>query len=149
MNLPPGGKPILDARIKGYSPASEVLISFVGDGFWSDALVTPRPDKQYDWRFLKDLNVAVFSASHVDLKNYEGIARYATNPVQVFQLDVQTGFDAWWSPTERSMLLYLDERISKNMIKFQLDTHDWVRMENAEWSRWVEERTVGTHTGQY
>lgn len=51
---------ILDARMKGRKPADMVIISLVGPVGMDNPTVFADPDKSYDWRWCRDLDVCVY-----------------------------------------------------------------------------------------
>ncbi len=65
MILPPGAKPIVDARKRGQKPAGMLIISLVGPAAESNHQIHANPAGQYDWRWIVGLKACIFFRSGV------------------------------------------------------------------------------------
>jgi hypothetical protein len=66
--IAPGAEKIIKARMAGMRPADPVVVSLIGPYAVDNPTVIPEPGKQYDWRWVKGLEVALLIASSVDWK---------------------------------------------------------------------------------
>lgn len=151
MNLPEGGREILNARIAGMTPANDVLVSYIRKNYSYSPVVFAKSGKMYDWRFLKDLKVIVIWDSR--LPDYEkqllAIASYAKAHVDVWFADKEDGETVIHLPTEASVLRYLDGLCGYSGLRWYLDRDPMLKFMRPDWSRWFKEVTGGTDSRFY
>lgn len=66
--IAPGADSIIKERLRGFRPADTVVVSLVGPFAVDNPVVMPEVGKQYDWRWIKGLDVALLIASSIDWK---------------------------------------------------------------------------------
>lgn len=72
MILANGAQRILQARMKGFKPAEVILVSLVGRINELNHTVYANPEKEYDWRWARDLQVCIYTSPGV---NWRPVAR--------------------------------------------------------------------------
>lgn len=58
--IAPGAEAIVNLRRKGMKPADIVIVSLAGRQEAKNVQVMPKEDSDYDWRWIKDLDICVF-----------------------------------------------------------------------------------------
>ena len=65
-HMPYGAREITELRAIGKRPADMVLVSLIGPLGESNPLVVAKPERDYDWRFLRGLDVLLVARSETD-----------------------------------------------------------------------------------
>lgn len=60
--LPEGAKPIVASRMRGYKPAAMTIVSMTGPVASDNPLVMAKDGVQYDWRWVRGLDVCLYIA---------------------------------------------------------------------------------------
>ena len=93
--LPYGGQAIADLRAIRKRPADMVLVSLIGPLREINPVVTPRPEKLYDWRFLAGLEVMVIADMKIEqaliVQTLEAIERVVPDYLGAWFTDKQDG----------------------------------------------------------
>ncbi len=99
--IAPGADEIVKTRLRGMRPADAVVVSLVGDFDLANPLVTPEVGKQYDWRWVKGLNIALMIASAVDWKRTAfDIKRAEPEYLCVWDIYAHRGAQVVWRPCQ-------------------------------------------------
>lgn len=69
MNLPRNAQAIVTMRAEGWKPEDPVIVSYVGDTGFDNPHVYANSGEEYDWRFLKGLQVSIFVRPNVNAKH--------------------------------------------------------------------------------
>jgi len=108
--LPYGGQEIALLRMAGKRPADMVIVSFIGPLREGNPVVIARPERSYDWRFLRRLEVLIVAASsipaHVLKRHIDGILQFDPDYLGVWLADRKDGFNVAWGsyrPKAREM----------------------------------------------
>jgi hypothetical protein len=67
--IAPNAQPILEARTNGLKPAEMVLISLIGRINEQNHTIYANPKRQYDWLWVRGLQVCIYAARDVDWRN--------------------------------------------------------------------------------
>lgn len=97
--IAPGGEHIVKARMRGYKPADTVVVSLVGPFAIVNPTILAEPGKQYDWRWVKDLDVALMIARGIDWQTLAFEIKRA-RPLYLCVWDIHThkGAEVVWRP---------------------------------------------------
>ena len=97
--IAPGADAIIQARMRGYKPSDTVVVSLVGSFALKNPVVTADPGKQYDWRWLKGLDVALMIATGIDWKQVAfEIKRAEPEYLCVWDIHTHRGAQVVWRP---------------------------------------------------
>lgn len=141
MLLPEGAKPILDARLRGYDPASDVVISFLPQPLNYYPAVYANATKRYDWRFVCDLKCHVFTDSRIAGmdKQIEDIGKMARTHVEVFYLDTGEGTTCFWMPTSDSVDAACQGKINIKALRWAIDSMPMLKCMLTDYKRFYKE----------
>lgn len=64
--IPVGAQKIIDVRTKGFKPDEMILVSFIGRINELNYTVYAMPGRDYDWFWIKGLQVCIYASSGVD-----------------------------------------------------------------------------------
>lgn len=127
--LAQNAEPILAARMKGKKPVDMVIVSMVGPVVTQNPIVFAKPDEQYDWRWVRDLDVCVYMDGDVDW--------------QALLLDVALQLPAhlslWDSGAKWGTAVHLIPRASdigrpRRAWKFEIDFSPWMDFQNDDFA---------------
>ena len=95
------------------------------------ALVRAIPGKQYDWRFLIDIDtVVVCKQEQQSMELFHSLAKLS-KPLSLWVVDEECGYDLMRLPTAET--LNLDPKDWEWSIEFS----PWYKSENEEWRLWM------------
>lgn len=97
--IAPGADHIVKARMRGYRPADTVVVSLIGGVALENPTVLPDPSLEYDWRWIKGLDVALFIAPGVEWRDV-AMALKQADPSYLVVWDVHSnrGAEVLWRP---------------------------------------------------
>ena len=138
VKLPFGGESILISRMRKLAPEM-VIVSFLPPRIRFSvapyAFVRAIPGKDYDWRFLKKLQVMVVcNAEHATLGVFEKICREAF-PVRAWFHSERKGYSVNYMPTIESVQTRDDSRTWDWHLQFE----PYMPFENAEWDEFFDQ----------
>lgn len=89
------------SRLKGFRPADTVAISMVGKLGIENPTILPAASKEYDWRWVKDLDVALFISPSIEWRQL-AFELKAAGPRYLCLWDVASmrGAEVLWKPIE-------------------------------------------------
>lgn len=136
--LPFGGEAILLSRMRKVAPKM-VILSLLPTRFRFSvepyALVRAIPGKNYDWRFLKKLEVMVVcNQESLNSGFFEQLCKEAM-PVRAWLYDERKGTDVYLWPT--------DESAQREDIKswvWELRFDPFLDFQNRDWAVWMDEK---------
>jgi hypothetical protein len=97
--IAPGAEGILKARLKGLRPADTVVVSLVGRVEVDNPQVRPERNVQYDWRWAKGLDIAMFINAAVDWRNTAmDIKQADPRYLCLWDIDSSRGAKILWQP---------------------------------------------------
>jgi hypothetical protein len=126
MNLAPGAEPILSMRMSGQRPASDVVISTVGQ-MPVDFLIEADLDTDYDWAFLIDLNVWVVASTKAPAAKLRALLwafrKHRPKNLYLWLDDQQKGYQLFFLPKLESISRPIEqwqwEMEKQSLLKFQ------------------------------
>jgi hypothetical protein len=97
--IAPGAEEIIKERMRGLRPADTVVVSLVGPFAVLNHSVLPETGRQYDWRWVKGLDIALLIASSQDWKRtaFE-IKQAAPGYLCVWDIHTHRGAEVIWRP---------------------------------------------------
>lgn len=99
MVIAPGADHIVKARLRGYKPADAVVISLVGPFAVQNPTILPDIGQHYDWRWVKDLDVALMIAPVIDWqKTAFEIKQAGPRYLVVWDIHSHRGAEVVWRP---------------------------------------------------
>lgn len=111
--LPYGGREIAELRANRQKPADMVLVSLIGPLKELNPIVIAKPERSYDWRFLKGLEVMIVASMSIPAEqiNRAKNALLAVEPeyLGVWFSDVQNGMTVAfgsWMPTTKTCRMF-------------------------------------------
>lgn len=97
--IAPGADSIIKERMRGFRPADTVVVSLVGPFAVQNPTVLPEIGKQYDWRWIKGLDVALLIASSIDWKQIAfDIKQAGPEYLCVWDIHTHRGAQVVWRP---------------------------------------------------
>ena len=125
--IPNGAQRIIDARKKGMKPAKMVLVSLIGRINEKNPTVYANPSNEYDWSWLRGLQVCVYTTSDA---NWRPVARsIASQRPSFFGLwdaDRREGADVYFLPD------VVDIEKPRSEWRWNLDFLPWLPFQNEE-----------------
>lgn len=147
MKLPEGGSLILNARIKGMTPADPVVISFMSERLDCEPVVYAEASGRYDWRFLKDLSCYVFMPSDMPnkLTHLNAMGPILKSPIEVFYPDLSDGQTYYWSPNLESVEEVIAGKRKHANIIYELEPWVWLDYMKREFTAFYKEAARAAH----
>lgn len=137
--LPPGAEPILKSRMKGYKPLDMVIVSMTGPVVSENPVVRIKDGEQYDWRWVRDLDVCLYIADeddwHVVLKQ---IALQRPEHLSLWNPAGSWGAKVYLIPTSQD----IGKPVS--LWQYELDFLPWMDFQNRDY---MDGRTYGRTPG--
>jgi hypothetical protein len=118
---------IVDARLRGFKPDGLVLVSMVGHVVAENPVVHAVPDVNYDWRWVRGLEVCVYVDGRGDwAETVKAIAQHKPAYLAIWNSAHQWGADVYLVPTS--------DDIGKPMRQWgwQLDFLAWLDFQNDD-----------------
>jgi len=97
--IAPGASHIVKVRMRGYRPADAVLVSLIGNTGFVNTTVLPEPGQQYDWRWIKDLDVILFVSRKTAWREL-ALALKLAEPehLRLWDIEHKRGANVYWTP---------------------------------------------------
>lgn len=131
--LPLNAKPILDARMRGFKPSDMVIVSMVGHVESQNPVVRAIPATDYDWRWVRDLEVCVYIGERLDwLDTLKAIAKQRPDYLCVWNSFGHWGAHVYLIPTADDVAKPVRDWT------YELDYLAWLEFQNGDF---IEGRT--------
>jgi hypothetical protein len=120
-------QPILDARLKGLKPSNLILVSLVGHVHAGNHTVRAIPGTEYDWRWVRDLDLCVYVGERGDwVDTVKAIALQRPDHLSIWNC-----VDHWGA---RVYLIPTAAEIAKPVRQwaYELDFLPWLDLQNAD-----------------
>lgn len=131
---------ILNARLRGFRPADMVMVSLVGSVWVENPVVFAKPEVEYDWRWVRDLDVCVRVSDDQEWSNLvKGLALHWPAYLCVWNESGKWGARVWLIPTAS------DIGKPKRIWKFELDFSLWHDFQNQDFIAAKEYQPWGKH----
>lgn len=133
--IPANSLKIIELRKRGYKPDELIIISLVGKLDEENYVIYADYRKDYDWKFLKDLDVCIFANSAVDFKKtLVDIAKVGVKFLGLWDVDRLEGADFKYLP-------YIDDSYKLDgKFKMRLYPSIWINMQNKIFNKqdWMQ-----------
>ena len=120
-------EPIIAARIKGRKPAELIRVSLVGSLCHGNHVVTADPAKEYDWRWVRDLDICVHIGPSSDwYETLKAIALQRPEHLSLWSTYEHWGAKVYLIPTAEDIKLPVKDWL------YELDISEWHDFQNAD-----------------
>lgn len=123
--IPTNAIKIIELRKRGYKPDEMIIVSLVGRLDELNHVIYADYRKEYDWKFLKGLEVCIFANSAVDYKKtLLAIAKVKTSFLGLWDVDRLEGADFNYLPNLEPL------HKPNHALKMSLYPNIWINMQN-------------------
>jgi hypothetical protein len=121
--------PILEARKKGMKPAELILVSLIGRINEQNHTVYARPGKGYDWFWMRELQVCIYTSPEVDWRPVaRAIALQRPSFLAIWDADNHQGANVYLLPHPAD----IDK--PQEQWRWTLDFLPWLPFQNKEFA---------------
>ena len=123
--IPTNAFKIIELRKKGYKPDEMIIVSLVGKIDELNHVIYADHRKDYDWNFLKGLDVCIFANSSIEIKKtLLAIATIKTRFLGLWDVDRLEGADFLYLPCVSSLSK------PQSQWRYKLMPFNWIPMQN-------------------
>jgi len=138
MKVADGAQKIIAARANGMKPADMVIVSLVGVPATENPYVTARVDEQYDWRWVRNLDIGVYVQDDDDWsETVKAMMMHKPLYLCVWNVPGKWGARVWLEPQRDEI------HKPQSMWKWEIDFTLWLDFQNEDFAagkRYLEKK---------